>query len=118
MIPFALWAAVLAVGLATTALWAILARKTGVFVTSGISFVSYSWAAVVGGDVAMLTQTGDVVYLRDGLPALQFALTALAIISLVVFGLRVFGAYPSPTNNAAEHESGSTDTQRRQQTND
>lgn len=104
MTPFALWISVVAVGLITTAMWAILARKTGVFVTSGLSIVAYSWAAVVGGDVAMLTTSGPV-YLRDGLPALQFALTALAVISLVVFGLRVFGAYPSATNNAAEYES-------------
>jgi len=114
MIPLSLWTAVVAVGLFATLLWAVAARKTGVFVTSGLSFVCYSWAAVVGGDVAIISNTGELQYITDGLPALQFALTALSIISLVVFGLRVFGAYPSPTNNAAEHES-QTDTNTNEQ---
>lgn len=112
MTPLILWLGAVTIAFVSTGFWAIFARKTGVFVTSGLSFTAFSWAAIVGGDVAMLTQTGQPVYLRDGLPALQFALTALAVISLVVFALRVFGAYPSPTNNAAEHESQETTNER------
>lgn len=103
MTPLALWAAVALVALVATLLWAIAARKTGVYVTSGIAFVGWSWLALTGGDVAMLS-AGGPVWVRQTTASLQFIALALAIISLVVFSMRLLGAYPSPSENAAESE--------------
>jgi len=107
MTPLALWAAVALVALVATACWAILARETAVYVTSGLSFTAWSWLAIVGGDVAMLTADG--LHWVRVVSSLQFTALALAIISLVVFALRLFGAYPSPQQNAAE-STGSAET--------
>lgn len=104
MTPLSLWAGVAVLTLIATACWAILARETAVYVTSGISFTGYSWLAITGGDVAMVTQTGTRMWLRQTTASLQFSALALAIISLVVFALRLMGAYPSPSSNAAETE--------------
>ncbi len=112
MTPLALWAAVGLVALACTALWAILARETGVYVTSGISFVAWAWVAIVGGDVALVV-SGDPVWVRQSAASIQFVALALAVISLVVFTMRLMGAYPSPQANAAENESSAN---RQQQT--
>jgi len=101
MTPLTLWLAVGSVTLIATSLWAIMARETGVFVTSGLSYTGYSWLALTGGDVAMMSISGTTTYIRDGIPPLQFVATAMAIVSLLVFTMRLFGAYPSPTNNAA-----------------
>jgi hypothetical protein len=101
--PLALWAAVALVALVATACWSILARKTGVYVTSGLSFTTWSWLALTGGDTA-LVNGGDLVWVRETIASLQFSAIALAIISLVVFAMRLLGAYPSPQNNAAEEE--------------
>lgn len=105
MTPLALWAAVGLVALVATVFWAIAARETGVYVTAGISFVSWSWLALTGGDVAMLGVGGEPVFVRTTTASLQFVCLALAIISLVVFAMRLFGSYPSPAENAAESES-------------
>lgn len=99
MTPLALWAAVALVALVATACWAILARETAVYVTSGISFVCYSWLSLTGGDVALIAN-GSPVWVRNSTSSLQFTALAFAIVSLVVFSLRLFGAYPSPTNAA------------------
>jgi len=104
MTPLAVWSAVVLVALSATLLWAILARKTGVYVTSGLSFTTWSWVAIVGGDVA-LANGGDPIWVRTTTASLQFVALALAVISLVVFSMRLMGAYPSPKNNAAEAES-------------
>lgn len=111
MTPLALWAAVALVALASTALWSILARETGVYVTAGLSFTAWSWVALTGGDVALVVAGGSPVWVRQSAASLQFVALALAVISLVVFALRVNGAYPSPTNNAAETESADNRTQ-------
>ncbi|MFB6201305.1 MAG: hypothetical protein ABEI98_04770 [Halorhabdus sp.] len=100
MTPLALWAAVALVALVATACWAILARETAVYVTSGLSFTAWAWLALVGGDVAMLSPSG--LHWVRVISSLQFTALALAIISLVVFALRLLGAYPSPQQNAAE----------------
>jgi hypothetical protein len=102
MTPLALWAAVAVVALLATASWALVARQTAVYVTSGLSFTSWSWLALTGGDVAMITRTGATVWIRQSTASIQFVALALAIISLVVFSLRLLGAFPSPTENAAE----------------
>jgi hypothetical protein len=102
--PLALWAAVALVALSATACWALLARETGVYVTSGLSFTTWGWLAISGGDVAMLT-AGGLQWIRV-VASLQFTSLALAIISLVVFSLRLLGAYPSPQQNAAESTEG------------
>ncbi len=104
MTPLALWSAVALVALAATVLWAILARKTGVYVTAGLSFTAWSWVAIVGGDVAIVN-AGDPIFLRTTTASIQFIALALAVISLVVFAMRLLGAYPSPSSNAAENES-------------
>jgi hypothetical protein len=96
--------AVAVVTLSATAMWAILARETAVYVTSGLSFVGFSWLALVGADVGMLSPTGEIVWMRTTLASIQFIALAMAIVSLVVFWLRLFGAYPSPNQNAAEDE--------------
>jgi hypothetical protein len=101
--PLALWAAVALVALVATALWAILARQTGVYVTSGLSFTAWSWLALTGGDTA-LVNGGDPIWVRQTIASLQFVALALAIISLVVFAMRLMGAYPSPQDNAAKTE--------------
>lgn len=101
MTPLALWAAVGLVALVATALWAVLARQTAVYVTSGISFTAWSWLAIVGGDVA-LVNGGDLIWVRETTASLQFVALALALISLVVVTMRLMGAYPSPAANAAE----------------
>jgi hypothetical protein len=98
--PLALWAAVALVALIATACWAILARETAVYVTSGLSFTAWSWLAITGGDVGMFV-AGGREWIRV-LASLQFTALALAIISLVVFSLRLLGAYPTPQQNAAE----------------
>jgi hypothetical protein len=108
MTPLALWAAVALVALVATACWAILARETAVYVTSGLSFTAWSWLAIVGGDVAMLTASGPE-WIRI-VASLQFTCLALAIISLVVFSLRLLGAYPTPQQNAAESTSSAETT--------
>lgn len=102
MTPLSLYFAVAVVTLVATAMWAILARETAVYVTSGLSFVGYAWLAIVGADVAMVSASGEIVWMRTTLASLQFVALAMAIVSLVVFGLRLFGSYPSPTQNAAE----------------
>lgn len=102
MTPLALWAAVAAVALTATACWAILARETGVYITSGLSFTAFSWLAITGGDVALANVPGGPLWVRESLASLQFVALAFAVISLVVFILRLFGAYPSPQENAAE----------------
>jgi len=99
--PLALWAAVALVALVATACWAILARQTAVYVTSGLSWVAWSWLSLTGGDVALVVD-GSPLWMRETLSSLQFTALAMAIISLVVFSLRLFGAYPSPQDNAAE----------------
>lgn len=101
MTPLALWAAVALVALVATALWAFLARQTGVYVSSGLSFVAWSWLSLTGGDTALVVD-GTPLWMRETLSSLQFTALALAIISLVVFALRLFGSYPSPQQNAAE----------------
>jgi hypothetical protein len=101
MTPLALWAAVALVALVATSMWAVLARETAVFVTSGLSFVAWSWLAIVGGDVA-LVNGGDPIWMRESLASLQFVALAFAIISLLVLSLRLFGSSPSPDRNAAE----------------
>lgn len=101
MTPLALWAAVALVALVATALWAFLARQTGVYVSSGLSFVAWSWLSLTGGDVALVVN-GAPLWVRDTVSSLQFTCLALAVISLVVFSLRLMGAYPSPQENAAE----------------
>jgi hypothetical protein len=107
--PLALWAAVALVALVATACWAILARKTAVYVTSGISFTGWSWLAITGGDTALiLARTGEPVWIRESVASLQYVALALAIISLVVFSLRLLGAYPTPQENAAETEESAT----------
>lgn len=107
MTPLALWAAVALVALSTTACWALLARETGVYVTAGLSFTCWGWLAISGGDVAMLTADG-IQWVRV-VASLQFTALALSIISLVVFSLRLLGAYPSPQQNAAETTGSATD---------
>ena len=104
MTPLAMYFAVGVVTLVATAMWSILARETAVYVTSGLSFVGFSWLAIVGGDVGMLSPTGDIVWMRTTLASIQFIALAMAIVSLVVFSLRLLGAYPSPNQNAAEDE--------------
>jgi len=111
MTPLALWAAVALVALSSTALWAILARETGVYVTSGLSFTAWSWVAIVGGDVALVVADGDPVWVRESVASLQFVALALAVISLVVLIMRLMGAYPSPASNAAEADSADNRTQ-------
>lgn len=108
MTPLALWAAVAVVALISTALWSILARETGVYVTSGISFTTWSWLALTGGDTALILGQGELLYVRDTVASLQFVCLALAVISLVVFALRLMGAYPSPQQNAAETNDSTT----------
>lgn len=104
MTPLALYFAVAAVTLIATSAWALLARKRAVYLTSGISFVGYAWLSLVGADVALVTRSGAVVWLRETLVSVQYVALALAIISLLVFTLRLLGAYPSPSDNAAEDE--------------
>jgi len=99
--PLALWSAVAVVALVATSLWAFLARETGVYISSGVSFVTWSWLALTGGDTA-LVNGGDPIFVRQTLASLQYVCLALAVISLVVVVLRLFGSYPSPDRNAAE----------------
>lgn len=108
MTPLALWAAVAVVALVATVMWAVLARQTAVYVTSGISFTAWAWLSIVGGDVA-LVNGGDPIWVRETIASLQFVALALSIISLVVFAMRLMGAYPSPQDNAAEKERSATE---------
>lgn len=110
MTPLALWAAVGLVALTSTALWAILARRTGVYVTSGLSFTSWAWLAITGGDVALVNVPNGPLWVRESVASLQYVALALAVISLVVFSMRLMGAYPSPQDNAAEAEDQQTTT--------
>lgn len=109
MTPLALWAAVGLVALVATACWAIVARQTAVYVTSGLSFVAWAWLAITGGDTA-LVNGGDPIWLRETVASLQFVALALAVVSLVVFAMRLMGAYPSPQDNAAETEQSANST--------
>lgn len=103
MTPLVLFFAVGAVALVATLLWAVVARQTAVYISSGISFVSWSWISLVGSDVALVTET-QTIWLRPSMASIQFVAVAMAIVSLVVFSLRLFGAYPSPSQNAAESD--------------
>lgn len=105
MTPLALWAAVAVVALVSTAFWAIMARETGVYVTTGISFTAWGWLSLTGGDTALVFAGAGPMWVRESVASLQFVCLALAIISLVAFSMRLFGAYPSPQQNAAETES-------------
>ena len=104
MTPLGLWVAVATVALIATSMWAILARQTGVYVSSGLSFTAWGWCAIVGGDTALVATgtTTTIFWLRQTAASLQYVMLALALISLVVFSLRLMGAYPSPRDNAAE----------------
>lgn len=104
MTPLALYFAVAVVTLTATACWALLAQKRAVYLTSGLSFVGYAWLSLVGADVAMITTSGDRVWLRETLASVQWVALALAIVSLLVFVLRLLGSYPSPDENAADEE--------------
>lgn len=104
MTPLSIYAGVALVAFLATASWSIMARKTAVYVTSGLSFTAWSWLAIVGGDVAIVLENGDPVWLRQTIASIQFVALALAVISLVVMIMRLMGAYPSPQNNAAEDE--------------
>lgn len=108
MTPLALWSAVALVALVATACWAVLARETAVYVTSGLSFTAWSWLAITGGDVALVNVPNGPLWVRQSLASLQFVALALAVISLVVFSMRLMGAYPSPQQNAAETEQSAT----------
>lgn len=108
MTPLALWAAVGLIALVSTTFWAVLARETGIYVTSGLSFATWSWLALAGGDTAMILNSGELVWVRDTVASLQYVCLALAFISLVVFALRLMGAYPSPNQNAAETKTAKT----------
>lgn len=110
MTPLLLWLAVAAVALLATASWGLVARETGVYLTSALSFTAYGWLALTGGDVAMVTMDGSTVWIRGPLASLQFVALALSVISLVVLSLRLLGAYPSPQNNAAESTDSSDTT--------
>ncbi len=112
MTPLSLWAAVALVALLATACWAILARETGVYVTSGLSYTAWAWVAITGGDLAMLNVPGGPHWVRGAAASLQFVALALSVISLVVFSLRLLGAYPSPQENAAETSSSKTSQDR------
>lgn len=105
--PLALWAAVALVALVATAFWGFLARETGVYVSSGLSFVAWSWLSLTGGDTALVTADGPI-WMRETVGSLQFTALALAVISLVVFSLRLLGAYPTPSTNAAETDGSET----------
>lgn len=109
MTPLALWAAVAVVALVATSFWAILARETGVYVTSGLSFTTWGWLAITGGDTALiLSESAGPLWVRETVASLQFVCLALAVISLVVFSLRLMGSYPSPQQNAAESDGSAT----------
>lgn len=112
MTPLVLAFAVATVALVSTLLWAIAARQTAVYVTSGMSFVSWSWLGIVGSDVALVTET-QTIWLRPSMASIQFIAVAMAIVSLVVFSLRLFGAYPSPSTNAAEADEKADQTETR-----
>jgi len=112
MTPLALWSAVAVVALVATAFWGFLARETAIYISSGVSFVTWSWLALTGGDTA-LVNGGDPIFVRETLASLQFVCLALAVISLVVFTLRLFGSYPSPDRNAAESEGSAGQSSRR-----
>ena len=103
MTPLALWAAVAVVALVATSFWGFLARETGVYISAGISWTTWSWLAIVGGDVA-LANAGDPIWMHETVASLQYIAIAMAVISLVVVVMRLLGAYPSPTQNAAESE--------------
>lgn len=108
MTPLTIWFAVGAVVLIATALWAIAARQTAVYITSAISFVGWSWLSLTAGDVALITDTGATVWVRQSLAPIQFVAVSMAVISLVVFVMRLMGAYPSPEQNAAADDQKST----------
>lgn len=105
MTPSAWYAAVGLVALISTAMWAILARETGVYVSAGVSFTAWGWLAIVGGDVALANPGGAPIWIRQTTASVQFIALAMAVISIVVIAMRLMGAYPSPNNNAAEEES-------------
>jgi len=94
--PLALYFGVAVVTLIATSAWAILFQERAVYLSSGISFVGYAWLALVGADVALVTTGGDPVWLRETLASVQYVALALAIVSLLVFTLRLLDAYPSP----------------------
>ncbi len=110
MTPLALWSAVALVALTATACWAVLARETAVYVTSGLSFTAWAWLAITGGDVALVNVPGGPVWVRKSLASLQYIALAFAVISLVVFTMRLMGAYPSPDANATESRQSQTAT--------
>ena len=103
MTPLALWAAVAVVALVATSFWGFLARETGVYISAGISWTAWAWIAITGGDVA-LANSGNPIWVRETTASIQFIAIAMAVISLVVVVMRLLGAYPSPTQNAAESE--------------
>ena len=93
MTPLALWAAVALVALFATAFWLVLARDTGVFISSGLSFIAWAWLSLTGGD-AGLVQGATTVLVRESVASLQYAALAMAVVSLLVFIMRIFGGYP------------------------
>lgn len=109
MTPLALWAAVAVVALLATSFWAFLARQTGVYISAGVSWTTWSWLAITGGDTA-LANGGDPIWMRESIASLQLVAIAMAVISLVVIVMRLFGAYPSPQENAAESTESSDST--------
>jgi len=87
------WFALAGFATLLTAMWLVIQPRERVYLTSGLSFISWSTAAVAAPSLRRRTLDGTAV--NVGAPTLQYIAAALALVSLLVFALYYFELYPA-----------------------
>ncbi|RLM53186.1 hypothetical protein DVK02_14955 [Halobellus sp. Atlit-31R] len=96
------WFALAGFATLLTLLWLVVLPRARVYVTSGLSFIS--WAAAATSAASLQRRTLDGTAVDVGAPVLQYLATALALVSLLVFVLYHFGLYPPEDLEKANNE--------------
>jgi len=87
------WFALTAFATLLTAAWLVIQPRERVYLTSGLSFLSWSTAAVAAPSLRRRTLDGAAV--NVGAPSLQYITAGMALVSLLVFALYYFELYPA-----------------------
>lgn len=98
MVVEAHWFAVGAFATLMTLAWLFIEKR--ITTTSALSAICWSFMAITGGNLTRYTQTGAEISLDAGV--LQYACTALAMLSFLALALYRFDHYPPREDNPAE----------------
>jgi hypothetical protein len=98
--PLLLWGLLVALATGATVLWAFV-RDTNVYLTSGTAFLCWSVAAILAGD--LVVGIGDQAVAVQA-ASVQYVSLFLALVSVVVFMLRHFSAYPPEQTEQLDQE--------------